>query len=163
MITESDVEFMRAALALAQNAYAMGEVPVGAVIVHDEKIIGEGWNQPIAQHDPTAHAEIMAIRQAALFQKNYRLPQTTLYVTIEPCTMCLGAMIHARITRLVFGAVEPKAGVLASHSLVTANDIFNHQIVWQGGVLEPECSALMQRFFRERRDAKKAEKKAREQ
>jgi len=151
---------MGEALSLAQKAFEMGEVPVGAVVVSDGVVIGEGWNQPISAHDPSAHAEVLALRSAAAHCENYRLPGATLYVTIEPCTMCLGAMIHARITRVVFGALEPKAGVLSSHSHLIDADIYNHRIEWRSGVRSDECMEIIQRFFKMRREAKKASKKA---
>jgi tRNA(adenine34) deaminase len=134
-----DEEFMRRALALAKRAQDEGEVPVGAVVVLDNSIIGEGWNRPIAACDPTAHAEIQALRSAALGQKNYRLAGATLYVTLEPCDMCVGAMFHARITRAVFGATDPKKLVL------------KNQVVLQGGVLAAECGSLLSAFFAAKR------------
>lgn len=156
---DQDEYWMRRALELAQQAFAHQEVPVGAVLVRDGEAVGEGWNHPIGLHDPTAHAELQALRSAGMTLKNYRLPQTTLYVTIEPCTMCLGALIHARVSRVVFGAAEPKAGVLQSHQHVLSNPIYNHQLEWQGGVLEEECSRIMQSFFQMRREQIKAKKK----
>lgn len=130
---------MRRALELARRAQDEGEVPIGAVVVCNEKIIGEGWNRPIAAADPTAHAEIQAMRAAALSQKNYRLTGATLYVTLEPCDMCVGAMFHARIARAVYGATDPKKLVLKS------------QVVLQGGVLATECGALLSSFFAAKR------------
>ena len=140
-------------LALAQAALARdaGEVPVGAVIVKDDEVIGEGWNQPLGSNDPTAHAEIVALRDAASRIDNYRLTGVSLYVTIEPCTMCVGAMLHARIARLVFGALEPKAGAVQSYLHLLDQDHFNHRIEYQGGVLAAECAAVMQEFFQSRR------------
>ena len=150
--TDADEHWMTLALAMAQKAYMGGEVPVGAVVVAGEELLGEGCNAPIGDCDPSAHAEIKALRAAALKRNNYRLPGTTLYVTIEPCTMCLGAIIHARVERLVFGALEPKAGVLQSQAqLASQMNFFNHQLAWTGGVLEEPCSELMRQFFRERR------------
>ena len=143
--------WMREALSLAEQASDAGEVPVGAIIVQDGAIIGRGFNQPIRTCDATAHAEIVAIRSASQFRSNYRLPGTTLYVTIEPCTMCLGAMIHARIDRLIFGATEPRAGAIVSHSPLIGADYFNHQLSFMEGVLAEECSSLMQSFFISRR------------
>jgi tRNA(adenine34) deaminase len=134
-----DQEFMRRALALAKRAQDEGEVPIGAVVVLEGEIIGEGWNRPIAARDPTAHAEIQALRSASLSRKNYRLTGATLYVTLEPCDMCLGAMFHARIARAVFGATDPKKLVL------------KNQVVLQGGVLAAECGALLTDFFAARR------------
>lgn len=139
------------ALELAKRAADLGEVPVGAVVVRDGEIIGEGYNQPIGQHDPTAHAEIIAIRDAAARVGNYRLPNSTLYVTIEPCTMCAGALIHARIKTLVYGAAEPRAGVIESAARLLEHDFYNHRIECVGGVLSEQCSALMRSFFSKRR------------
>lgn len=140
-------------LALEQAALARdaGEVPVGAVIVKDDEVIGEGWNQPLASNDPTAHAEIVALREAAKRTGNYRLNGATLFVTIEPCTMCVGAMLHARIARLVFGALEPKAGSVQSHLALLDQDHFNHRIDYRGGVLADDCAAVMRDFFQARR------------
>jgi tRNA(adenine34) deaminase len=135
----TDEDFMRRALQLASLAKNEGEVPVGAVVVRDEKIIGEGWNRPIAAADPTAHAEIQALRSAALSTKNYRLSGATLYVTLEPCDMCLGAMFHARIARVVYGATDPKKQVLKS------------QLKIEGGVLAAECGSVLSNFFAARR------------
>jgi len=152
---ERDTYWMEAALKLAKKAAEQGEVPVGAVVVRDNVIIGEGRNRPIQTCDPTAHAEIAAIRAAAAFEGNYRLPNTTLYVTIEPCTMCLGAIMHARVERLVFGAKEPKAGVLASNPLLE-QAYFNHNLVWLGGICESQCSDVIRTFFAARRKARKS-------
>jgi tRNA(adenine34) deaminase len=146
-----DVRWMEHALTLAQRAEAEGEVPVGAVLVHGEKILGEGWNRPIGTHDPSAHAEMMALRAAALAEKNYRLPGSTLYVTLEPCVMCAGAIIHARVARLVFGASDPKAGAVNSVYDVIGNPRLNHRVEWSGGVLEQECSEILKIFFKSRR------------
>jgi tRNA(adenine34) deaminase len=147
-ITESDQAWMRHAIRLAQTAEQFGEVPVGAVIVKNERCIAEGWNRPIASHDPTAHAEITAIRNAGLAESNYRLPDTTLYVTLEPCVMCMGAISQARIARLVFGAFDGKRGAVC-HALKLADaDFLNHRITWVGGVLEAECASLLIDFFR---------------
>lgn len=151
----ADEMFMRQALALAGQAAAMGEVPVGAVLVRDGIVIGRGWNQPISSHDPTAHAEIAALRDAAQQVGNYRLPDTTLYVTIEPCTMCAGALVHARIKRLVYGAPEPKAGVVASNGYIFDAPYFNHRIEVVGGVLSEDCAQQMSLFFQRRREADK--------
>ena len=149
-LIQEDV-FMRRALALAHEAELDGEVPVGAVVVAEGKIIGEGRNQMISWSDPSAHAEIVALRDAARKRGNYRLPQCDLYVTIEPCTMCFGAMIHSRIARIIFGAKEPRAGMLLSNTQLSTANFYNHQLNWKGGVLEQECAALMSRFFRSRR------------
>ena len=143
--------WMREALSLAQQAAEADEVPVGAIVVHNDEIIGRGFNQPIRSCDATAHAEIVAIRSASQFRNNYRLPGTTVYVTIEPCTMCLGAMIHARVDRLVFGATEPRAGAVVSQGSLLEAGHFNHQLSFIDGVLAEECSSLMQSFFRNRR------------
>jgi tRNA(adenine34) deaminase len=146
---------MHHALQLAEKAKNMGEVPVGCVLVKDGNIIAEGWNQPISQHDPSAHAEVIAIRAAGQQLENYRLPDTTLYVTLEPCTMCAGLMIHARIKRLVFGANEPKTGACGSVFDVLGDERHNHQLEVEGGVMQEECVAIIQRFFAERRFLKK--------
>ncbi len=145
--------WMQHALALAQRAAAEDEVPVGAVIVRDEKIIGEGWNRPIRDHDPTAHAEIMAMRAAGQALGNYRLSECVLYVTLEPCLMCAGAMVHARLDGLVFGASDPKAGAVSSKFQVLTDNGLNHQVPWQGDVLGGQCGDLLRAFFRERRQA----------
>lgn len=147
-----DEHWMREALTLAQQARAADEVPVGAVIVRDEAIIGRGFNAPISSVDPTAHAEIQAIRDAALHADNYRLPNATMYVTIEPCSMCAGALVHARISRLVFGSREPRAGAVVSTLQVLSNPSLNHQLSVTDGVLADECALLMKAFFKERRN-----------
>jgi tRNA(adenine34) deaminase len=145
--------WMLQALELARKAQSCGEVPVGALLVEDDRLIGSGYNQPISSHDPTAHAEIVAIREAAMNKGNYRLPGTTLYVTIEPCTMCVGAIVHARIALLVFGAVEPRAGAVISQMNVLSEAHFNHKVEHESGVLEPECAKLLQDFFKSRRNS----------
>ncbi len=142
---------MRHALSEAQRAASLGEVPVGAVVVMAGEIVGRGCNRPISSIDPTAHAEIGALRDAAKVQGNYRLPGSTLYVTVEPCTMCAGALVHARVQCVVFGAPEPRSGALISIAKVLDNDALNHQVVVEGGVLEDECAALLRRFFASRR------------
>ncbi len=142
---------MRAALELAGEAERRGEVPVGSVVVLDGAVIGRGFNQPIAASDPTAHAEIVALRDAGRRVANYRLPGATLYVTIEPCQMCVGAMIHARIARLVYGTLEPKAGAIDSAMRAHEHPSLNHRMETTGGVLEEECRAVIQEFFREKR------------
>jgi tRNA(adenine34) deaminase len=152
----TDQQWMQRALALAAEAAARGEVPVGAVVVLDGVIIGEGSNNPIGGCDPTAHAEIIALRAAAKTVANYRIAGATLYVTIEPCTMCAGAIIHSRVGRLVFGATEPKAGVVVSQAKLLDSDYSNHRIIVQSGVMAEQCSAIVSRFFQHRRDAKKA-------
>lgn len=142
---------MRQALALAARAGESGEVPVGALVVVDGVVVGEGWNQPIATSDPTAHAEIVAMRAAARQVKNYRLSGATLVVTVEPCLMCVGAMVHARIGTVVYGAAEPRAGALGSAIAAHETPGLNHRLVAVGGVLADECRTLIQTFFRERR------------
>lgn len=142
---------MRAALALAEEAGAQGEVPVGSVVVRDGVLLGAGHNQPIGSNDPTAHAEIVALRAAASAVGNYRLPGAGLYVTVEPCLMCAGALVHARIARLVFGALEPKAGAVASNHCVLAAAGLNHRVTVTGGVRAEESAALLQTFFAARR------------
>lgn len=142
---------MRRALDLAAQAAEQGEVPVGALIVGAGAVIAEGANRPIIAHDPTAHAEIVALRAAAKILGNYRLPGTTLYVTLEPCAMCAAAIIHARVSRLVFGAGDPKAGAVHSVYDLIANPRLNHAVEWTGGVLEAECAELLRSFFRSRR------------
>ncbi|ASF46943.1 tRNA adenosine(34) deaminase TadA [Methylovulum psychrotolerans] len=146
-----DEAWLRYAIRLAQRAEAQGEVPVGAVVVKDGLCIAEGWNAPIAQHDPTAHAEIIALRQAGLAVQNYRLTDATLYVTLEPCVMCMGAISHARIKRLVFGAFDPKRGAVCHALSLTDAAFLNHRVEWQGGVLEETCGELLREFFRARR------------
>jgi tRNA(adenine34) deaminase len=149
---DRDVAFMRQALALAQRAAAEGEVPVGAVLVRDGTVIGTGWNRPIASHDPTAHAEICALRDAAEREGNYRLPGATLYVTLEPCPMCAGAIVHARVERVVFGASDPRSGAAGSvFDLLPSDARFNHRTLCGGGVLAQECGELLRAFFRARR------------
>jgi len=142
---------MRAALEQALEAGRRGEVPVGAVVVVDEKIVGAGFNQPIEAQDPTAHAEIVAMRDGAKQLGNYRLRGATLYVTIEPCQMCVGAMVHARVARVVYGTREPKAGAIESAMRAHEHPALNHRITATGGVLEEECRAVIQEFFREKR------------
>jgi tRNA(adenine34) deaminase len=155
-----DLQWMDHALALAKKAEALGEVPVGAVVVLDGVIIGEGWNQPISSCDPTAHAEVMALRDAALRQQNYRLPEATLYITLEPCTMCAGAIVHSRVKRVVFAATEPKAGAVISNGSVFDRPEMNHRVEYTGGVQEAESAAVLQAFFKRRREEVKAAKKA---
>ena len=147
----ADKAFMQRALALAEEASARGEVPVGAVLVRGGEILGEGYNRMISSSDPTAHAEVVALRDAATRVDNYRLPRTTLYVTIEPCTMCVGAIIHARVQRLVFGAREPRAGVVCSQAAMLETDFYNHRVDWAEGVLAEQCADLLREFFRARR------------
>lgn len=146
-----DETWMRDALALAEQGAAEGEVPVGALVVRDGRVLGRGWNRPISAHDPTAHAEVMALRDAARNEANYRLPGATLYVTIEPCTMCFGALMHARITRLVFGATEPRAGACVSQLRLPEQTFYNHRIEVTGGVLAEDSANLLRAFFRHKR------------
>ncbi|MCU7915051.1 MAG: tRNA adenosine(34) deaminase TadA [Candidatus Thiodiazotropha sp. (ex Gloverina cf. vestifex)] len=147
---------MRHALELAERAWKEGEVPVGAVIVLDDEIIGKGWNRPIASHDPTAHAEIMALRDAAGKIANYRLCKSTLYVTLEPCPMCAGAIVHARVGRVVYAAPDPKGGAAGSvFDLLPTDERFNHRVSVDNGVLEEESSVLLKNFFRHRRHQQK--------
>ena len=150
-IIQNDSEGMRQALHRAAWARQLGEVPVGAVICHQGMIIAEGWNCPIQKNDPTAHAEIQVIRQAAKQMANYRLDDCTLYVTLEPCAMCVGAMVHARIKRVVFGALDPKAGAVCSQINLLNADFFNKKIEWQSEILADECGTLLRQFFQERR------------
>jgi tRNA(adenine34) deaminase len=147
----ADIDFMRKALELAHQARDRGEVPVGAVVVLDGTVIGEGFNQSIGASDPTAHAEIVALRNAASRIGNYRLPGATMYVTIEPCQMCVGAMVHARIAKLVYGTREPKAGAIESAMQAHEHPALNHRMEAEGGILEEDCRELMQEFFRDRR------------
>jgi tRNA(adenine34) deaminase len=144
-------DWMRRALALADRAANEGEVPVGAVVVRDGQLLGEGWNQMIATQDPSGHAEIVALRDAARVVGNYRLPGATLYVTLEPCTMCAGAMVHARIETLVFAAREPRAGVVCSTCHLLDEPWYNHRVAWHGGVLAQESSTRLKAFFQARR------------
>ncbi|MDP2170855.1 MAG: tRNA adenosine(34) deaminase TadA [Rhodocyclaceae bacterium] len=146
-----DSEFMDMALELARQAATLGEVPVGAVIVQDGVVVGRGFNQPISRHDPTAHAEVMALRDAADRLGNYRLPACTLYVTLEPCVMCAGAIMHARIERVVFGARDPKTGAAGSVVDLFAEDRLNHHAAVVSGVRAEECGALLSGFFAARR------------
>ena len=150
----TDEFYMAKALHLAEQAGAADEVPVGAVVVCDGEVIGEGYNQPISACDPTAHAEIVAMRNAASQINNYRLSDCDLYVTIEPCTMCVGAMVHGRIRRIVFGALEPRAGALNSQLQLMDQSHYNHSIEVRGGVLERQCSELISSFFRQKRKPK---------
>ncbi|KFK96734.1 MULTISPECIES: tRNA adenosine(34) deaminase TadA [unclassified Serratia (in: enterobacteria)] len=156
----NDDYWMRQALNLAMRAQEEGEVPVGALLVLDNQVIGEGWNRPIGRHDPTAHAEIMALRQGGAVLQNYRLLNATLYVTLEPCVMCAGAMIHSRIRRLVYGATDEKTGAAGSLVDILRHPGMNHQIEIVSGVLAEECAATISNFFRLRREQKKALKQA---
>ena len=148
---DEDGRWMEHALVLAERGAQQDEVPVGAVVIRDGEVLGEGWNRPIGSNDPTAHAEIVALRDAAQKTANYRLSGATLYVTLEPCLMCAGAMIHARIARLVFGAGDPKRGAVNSTAQVFDTQGLNHRVQVEGGVLAEQCGLRLQAFFRERR------------
>jgi tRNA(adenine34) deaminase len=148
-----DAIYMQQAISQARNAWALGEVPVGALIVKDGQVIATGFNQPIGNHDPTAHAEIMALRAAATILGNYRLPGCEMYVTLEPCAMCAGAMIHARLARVVFGASDPKTGACGSVLNLFEQEKLNHHTELTAGVLAEECGTLLKEFFAERRQA----------
>jgi len=151
----SDEYWMQQALMLAQKAEIQDEVPVGAVIVKDNQLIAEGWNQPIQNNDPSAHAELSAMRKAGQALNNYRITDTTLYVTLEPCSMCVGAMIHARVNRLVFGAYDMKTGAAGGAINLIADSFHNHKVEVQGGVMEEECKNILQSFFKRRRALRK--------
>jgi len=148
---KSDEEYMDLALAEARKAEAAGEVPIGAIIVCGDVVAGRGFNQPISSNDPTAHAEVVALREAARHQQNYRLADATLYCTVEPCVMCAGAIVHARVARLVFGTPDPKAGAAGSIYNVLTDPRLNHQVDVITGVREDECAALLREFFAKRR------------
>jgi tRNA(adenine34) deaminase len=148
---ELDHQFMQQAIEQAQLAALEGEVPVGAVLVRDGKVISKAFNRPITHHDPSAHAEMLALRAAAKAEENYRLPGSTLYVTLEPCTMCAGAMLHARVDRVVYGAPDPKTGAAGSVLDVFSSKKINHQTTVEGGVMGEECGQLLRSFFKERR------------
>jgi len=152
VFSSSDMQWMRHALTLAERARDKGEVPVGAVLVKDDAILGEGFNAPISQHDASAHAELQAIRQACAQTQNYRLPNTTLYVTLEPCAMCAGAIIHARIARVVIGAKEPRAGAAGSVFNVLENQQLNHRCKTEFGLFSEDSAALLKNFFKIRRN-----------
>jgi tRNA(adenine34) deaminase len=149
--SEQDHQWMRHALELAKMAELNNEVPIGAVLISENKIIGEGSNSPITHHDPTAHAEIMALRAGAKNIGNYRLVDTTLYVTLEPCAMCVGAIVHARVKRVVFGAFDPKSGAVSSVFELGENEKFNHRVQYEGGLLAEPCGVLLKDFFRAKR------------
>ncbi|MFV3286362.1 tRNA adenosine(34) deaminase TadA [Pseudomonas sp. NY15356] len=146
-----DQEFMRLALDLAAQGAAMGEVPVGAVLVQHGQVIGQGFNRPINDSDPSAHAEMVAIRAAAKAASNYRLPGSTLYVTLEPCSMCAGLIVHSRIARVVYGALEPKAGIVQSQGQFFSQGFLNHRVMFEGGVLAEECGQILSEFFKAKR------------
>lgn len=151
MITKQDDYWMRQAFKLAKRAQARNEVPVGAIVVIDDKIVGKGYNKPISASDPTAHAEVIALRAAAKKIGNYRLTNATLYVTLEPCLMCVGAMVHARIKRLVFGAYDAKAGAVESVFPLSHQTWLNHRFLYTGNILAAECGRILSDFFRARR------------
>jgi tRNA(adenine34) deaminase len=155
----NDQHWMQRALQLAEKAAALGEVPVGALVVLNDTVVGEGWNQVISSNDPSGHAEIIALRQAAKQLSNYRLADCQLYVTLEPCSMCAGAMVHGRIKRLVFAASEPKAGAVVSQAQLLDAPYMNHQVEYCGGVCSAEASTMLSSFFKQRRAQKKADKK----
>ncbi|PYC28317.1 tRNA adenosine(34) deaminase TadA [Pseudomonas alcaligenes] len=146
-----DERFMREALALAAEGAQRGEVPVGAVLVQDGEVIGRGFNCPISTSDPSAHAEMVAIRAAASAVQNYRLPGSTLYVTLEPCSMCAGLIVHSRVSRVVYGTTEPKAGVAVSRGQFFTQDFLNHRVLIEGGLLAQECGEMLSAFFKARR------------
>ncbi len=150
-LVDTDITYMRQALALAQRAEEQGEVPVGALVVFEGKVIGEGWNQSISTHDPTAHAEMVALRAAASRRANYRLTGVSLYVTLEPCPMCAGAMVQARVTRVVYGSTDPIAGAAGTVFNILAAPSLNHRPEVQGGILMQECTHVLKSFFRARR------------
>jgi tRNA(adenine34) deaminase len=155
-IDDQDYHFMQQALRLADRAEAAGEVPVGALLVRRGRVIGEGWNCPISSHDPTAHAEIMALRAAGRREANYRLPNSTLYVTLEPCPMCAGAIVHARVKRVVYAAPDPRSGAAGSvFDLLPSDQRFNHRVTVEGGCLEELAADKIRTFFRARREAGK--------
>lgn len=149
--SELDKGFMQRALALAEEGAALGEVPVGAVLVRGDTVLGEGFNRPIKSHDPSAHAEIVALRNAAAAMQNYRLPETTLYVTLEPCTMCVGALIHARVSRLIYAADEPRAGAVRSQLALADAHHYNHRLQVQSGLMATESAQMLRAFFASRR------------
>ncbi len=151
----SDKDFMQRAFELATKAEAQDEVPVGAVIVYQDKIIGEGWNQPISSDDPTAHAEIMALRDAGNKISNYRLPNATIYVTLEPCTMCAGAIVYARISKLVYATDDPKTGACGSVFNLLQTEELNHKVEIETGIMQEKCRCLIQSFFKEKRTNQK--------
>ena len=148
---ELDQQYMRMAIEQAQLAAQSGEVPVGAVLVKDGQVISKAFNKPIANHDPSAHAEMLALREAAFAEENYRIPGSTLYVTLEPCAMCSGAMLHARIDRVVYGASDPKTGAAGSVLDIFASKQINHQTSVEGGIMSEECGQLLRDFFKGRR------------
>jgi tRNA(adenine34) deaminase len=148
---ELDLQYMRMAIEQAQLAAQAGEVPVGAILVKDGQVISKAFNKPIATHDPSAHAEMLALREAALAEQNYRIPGSTLYVTLEPCAMCSGAMLHARVDRVVYGAPDPKTGAAGSVLDLFSSKQINHQTSVEGGIMSEECGQLLREFFKGRR------------
>lgn len=150
-----DKQWMRHAIRLAHRAEEQGEVPVGSVLVKAGEVVAEGWNEPLQSYDPTAHAEMLAIRKAGRVLENYRLLDSTLYVTLEPCVMCMGAISHARISRLVFGAFDPKRGAVCNALSLTDATFLNHRVEWVGGIFEQECADLLLDFFKKKRKHKK--------
>ena len=150
-MAENHEKWMSVALELAKKAEFLGEVPVGAIVVLNGELVGEGYNQPISSHDPTAHAEIVALRSAATKLNNYRLPECSLYVTIEPCAMCAGAIIHSRLKQVIFGATEPRAGAVVSHLKLFDAKHLNHNVSHQGGILADQCRHQISSFFRNKR------------
>ncbi|WP_333795685.1 tRNA adenosine(34) deaminase TadA [Rheinheimera sp.] len=159
---QTDERWMHYALALADKAEQAGEIPVGAVLVKDNQVIGEGWNMSICRHDPSAHAEMLAIREAAVRVQNYRLLDTTLYVTLEPCAMCAGLLVHSRVKRLVFGAFDTKTGAAGSVTDLVRHPVLNHQLEVTSGVLAEQCADKLSSFFRRRRQEHKAAKALRQ-
>ncbi len=157
-VTFTDQDFMAQAMELAAQAAQIGEVPVGALVVHEGEIIGQGYNQTISAHDPCAHAEIIALRQAAEFMGNYRLSGCNIYVTLEPCTMCVGAIIHARIQRLIYAATEPKAGAVVSQLQLLSLPHYNHIVQVESGIMADESGRMLSNFFKQRRKQHKADK-----
>ncbi|WP_333839323.1 tRNA adenosine(34) deaminase TadA [Pelomicrobium sp.] len=153
----TDADFMRQAITLAREAWKAGEVPVGAVVVRDGRVVGRGHNSPIGLRDPSAHAEVLALRDAALRLENYRLPDCELFVTVEPCTMCLGAIFHARIRRVVYGTRDPKTGACGSVVDLTRESRLNHHTQVEGGLLAEDCARLLTEFFAQRRRAENVE------
>jgi tRNA(adenine34) deaminase len=149
--TNIDIFWMEKALSLAKTALDVGEIPIGSLVIKDQKLIGGACNLSISNSDPTAHAEILALRKAGEYLKNYRLPDTTIYTTVEPCTMCLGAMVHARISRLVYGALEPKTGAVVSNFKILEKFDYNHKFQVKGGVMADEAGKLIKDFFRKKR------------
>jgi tRNA(adenine34) deaminase len=157
-IIGNDYKWMQSAIEMAHKAESIGEVPVGAVLIRDNAILATGYNSVITSSDPTCHAEINAMRKAGRLLNNYRMPDTTLYVTLEPCLMCMGAIIHARIARLVFGAFDPKTGAAESVYTIGSDTLLNHTLQMRSGILEEECSNMLKAFFKNRREEKKASK-----